>query len=60
MQLQHADPHDAIAAQLRALSTAHAKDPSGPDVNDRDSRLIGIEYIISEKVFRTLPEEVCK
>lgn len=32
MQLQHADPHDAIAAQLRALSTTHAKDPSGPDV----------------------------
>jgi len=24
---------------------------------ERDSRLIGIEYIISEKVFRTLPEE---
>lgn len=32
MQLHHADPHDAIAAQLRALSTSHANDPSGPDV----------------------------
>lgn len=32
MQLQHADPHDAIAAQLRALSTPRANDPSGPDV----------------------------
>lgn len=28
MQLQHADPHDAIAAQLRALSTSHTNDPS--------------------------------
>lgn len=32
MQLQHADPHDAIAAQLRALSTSHANASSGPDV----------------------------
>jgi hypothetical protein len=37
MQLQHADPHDAIAAQLRALSTAHAKDTSGPDVTPEAS-----------------------
>lgn len=37
MQLQHADPHDAIAAQLRALSTSHAKDPSGPDVTPATS-----------------------
>lgn len=28
MQLQQADPHDAIAAQLRALSTSHAHDLS--------------------------------
>ena len=32
MQLQHADPHDAIAAQLRALSTSRVNDPSGPDI----------------------------
>jgi hypothetical protein len=32
MQLQHADPHDAIAAQLRALSTSRTNDPSGPDI----------------------------
>lgn len=32
MQLQHDDPHDAIAAELRALSTSHANDPSGLDV----------------------------
>ncbi|MBN8962629.1 MAG: hypothetical protein J0H71_15965 [Rhizobiales bacterium] len=32
MQLHQADPHDAIAAQLRALSTSHASDPPGSDV----------------------------
>jgi hypothetical protein len=27
------------------------------DGNDKQSRLMGVEYIVSEKVFRTLPEE---
>lgn len=38
MQLHHADPHDAIAAQLRALSTSHTSDPSGPDVTPAASQ----------------------